>query len=86
MKTAVEATGGMVVQTDTFQNPVFKESLRRVFAHPHEEGFLGTSSNAMLEVGCSSGLMLQPQLRCCSQHVMAITSGTLANCLKDVTN
>ena len=50
MKPAVEATGGMVVQTDTFLNPVFKESFKRVFAPETEEGYLAVASNATFEV------------------------------------
>ncbi len=50
MKEAVQLSGGMVVQTDTFTNVVFKESLKRVFAKDGEDGFLGTSSNATFEV------------------------------------
>lgn len=53
MKTAVEATGGVTIQTDTFANPVFKDSLRRMFTPPGEEGHLGLHSNATLEVHCS---------------------------------
>lgn len=53
MKTAVEATGGITIQTDTFTNPVFKDSLRRMFIPPGEEGHLGMHSNATLEVHCS---------------------------------
>jgi protein transport protein SEC23 len=49
MKPAVEQTGGMVVQTDTFHNPVFKESFKRVFAPPGED-HLGLASNATIEV------------------------------------
>jgi hypothetical protein len=50
MKELVQLTGGMVVQIDTFANVVFKESLKRVFAKEGEEGFLGSSSCATLEV------------------------------------
>ena len=53
MKTAVEATGGISIQTDTFANPVFKDSLKRMFAPPGEEGHLGLHSNAVLEVHAS---------------------------------
>jgi len=53
MKTAVEATGGVTIQTDTFANPVFKDSLRRMFTPSGEEGHLGMHSNATLEVHCS---------------------------------
>ncbi|KAK9814088.1 hypothetical protein WJX72_000474 [[Myrmecia] bisecta] len=50
MKRAVEHTGGMVVQTDSFHNSVFKDSFKRVFAKPTEEGHLGIASNATFEV------------------------------------
>ena len=49
MKPVVEATGGMVVQTDTFLNPVFKESFKRVFAGEAEDGYLAVASNATFE-------------------------------------
>ena len=47
---AVEHTGGMSVQSDTFHNPVFKDSFKRVFAAPGEEGHMGIASCATLEV------------------------------------
>jgi hypothetical protein len=50
MKDMVQLTGGQVVQIDTFTNVVFKESLKRMFAKEGEEGFLGMSSHATLEV------------------------------------
>jgi protein transport protein SEC23 len=50
MKTAIEATGGMVVQTDSFHNPVFRDSLARVFAKPGEPSHMGMASNAIFEV------------------------------------
>jgi len=53
MKVPVEATGGLVVQTDTFHNPVFKESMKRVFARPDEPHHLGLASNATFEVSGS---------------------------------
>ncbi|MCI23732.1 protein transport protein SEC23-like, partial [Trifolium medium] len=31
LKTAVERTGGLVVLTESFGHPVFKDSLKRVF-------------------------------------------------------
>ena len=52
MKMAIEATGGMVVQTDTFHNPVFRDSLARIFARPGEAGHMGIASNATFEVRC----------------------------------
>lgn len=56
MKPAIQATGGLVVQTDTFRNPVFKDSLSRVFAKEGQPGFSGRCSCATLDVQCSSGL------------------------------
>jgi protein transport protein SEC23 len=52
MKACIEHTGGYVVQTDTFTNPIFKDSLRRMFTPAGEEGHLGLSSNATFEVHC----------------------------------
>lgn len=50
MKDCVLTTGGMSVQTDTFHNVVFKDSLKRLFTKPEEEGFVGLCSNASFEV------------------------------------
>ena len=50
MKMAVEHTGGMTVQTDTFTNPVFRDSFKRVFAKPGEDGHMAIASNATFEV------------------------------------
>lgn len=50
MKDVILASGGMAVQTDTFHNPVFKDSLKRLFAKDGEEGFVGLSSNCTFEV------------------------------------
>ncbi len=51
MQTAVEQTGGLLVQASTFNAQAFKESFRRIFAPPTEEGHLGMNSNAQFEVG-----------------------------------
>ena len=51
MKNAVDRSGGLLVQTDTFLNAVFRESFKRIFAQPGEAGYLHTASNAVLEVG-----------------------------------
>lgn len=56
MKPAIQASGGLVVQTDTFWNPVFKDSLSRVFAKEGASGFCGRSSCGTLDVCCSRGL------------------------------
>jgi protein transport protein SEC23 len=53
MKACIEHTGGYVVQTDTFTNPIFKDSLRRMFTPAGEDGHLGLSSNATFEVHVS---------------------------------
>ena len=50
MREIVSLTGGLVVQADTFHNPVFKDSLKRLFLKEGEEGFIGLTSNASLEV------------------------------------
>ena len=46
MKELVERTGGMVVQTDSFTNPIFKESLKRMFDGTATD----ISSNGIFEV------------------------------------
>ena len=51
MKNAVDRSGGLLVQTDTYLNAVFRESFKRIFAQPGEAGYLHTASNAVLEVG-----------------------------------
>ena len=50
MQTAVEQTGGLLVQASTFHAQAFKESFRRIFAPASEEGHLGMNSNAQFEV------------------------------------
>ena len=56
MKTAVEATGGISIQTDTFTNPVFKQSLKRMFIPPGEPEHLPMHSNATMETFCSKDI------------------------------
>jgi protein transport protein SEC23 len=56
MKTAVEATGGISIQTDTFTNPVFKQSLKRMFIPPGEAEHLPMHSNATMETFCSKDI------------------------------
>ncbi|KAK9905677.1 hypothetical protein WJX75_004485 [Coccomyxa subellipsoidea] len=56
MKPVVDMSGGMVVQTDTFLNPVFKESFKRVFVPPGAPGSLDIASNATFEVIPSRGV------------------------------
>ena len=51
MKPAIERTGGVAVQADTFANPVFRESLKRLLAPPSDAAaHLGTAAAATLEV------------------------------------
>jgi protein transport protein SEC23 len=51
MKPAIERTGGVAVQADTFANPVFRESLKRLLAPPSDTAaHLGTAAAATLEV------------------------------------
>jgi protein transport protein SEC23 len=59
MKPAVQCTGGLVVQTDTFCNPMFKDSLTRVFAGQEDEGYTGRCSCATLDVFTSRDIKLQ---------------------------
>mmetsp|Transcript_470 Transcript_470/g.1093 ORF Transcript_470/g.1093 Transcript_470/m.1093 type:complete len:758 (-) Transcript_470:1-2274(-) len=66
MKPAVERTGGLVVQTDTFSNSVFRESFKRMFAKPGDPGFLGMTSNATFEVLCSRDVKIAGLLGCAS--------------------
>ena len=40
-----------MVQADTYHNPIFRESLKRMFLKEGEEGFIGITSNATMEVG-----------------------------------
>lgn len=66
MKPAVQATGGLVVQTDTFRNPVFRDSLARVFAAPDGEGFFGRCACATMDIFCSRDIKLQVRAACAS--------------------
>lgn len=50
MKEMIQLTGGQCVLTDSYTNPVFKDSLKRLFSTEADEGFLGTSSHATLDV------------------------------------
>ena len=56
MKTAVEASGGTVIQTDSYKNPVFKQSLKRMFIPPGEAEHLSMHSNATMETFCSKDI------------------------------
>jgi hypothetical protein len=69
-KEMVQLTGGQCVLIDTFHNVVFKDSLKRMFAKEGEEGFLGMSSHATLEVLPSRDIKVGPLL---SSGVYGIT-------------
>jgi protein transport protein SEC23 len=56
MKPAIQASGGLAVQTDTFRNPVFKDSLMRVFSKVNDAGFVGRCSCGVLEVHVSRNI------------------------------
>ena len=58
MKPAVQATGGLAVQTDTFRNPVFKDSLTRIFAKPQDIGFSRRCSCGTIEVHVSRDIKI----------------------------
>eukprot|EP01023_Acetabularia_acetabulum_P064273 TRINITY_DN8262_c0_g1_i4.p1 TRINITY_DN8262_c0_g1~~TRINITY_DN8262_c0_g1_i4.p1 ORF type:complete len:470 (+),score=73.99 TRINITY_DN8262_c0_g1_i4:292-1701(+) len=62
MKGVVECTGGRIIMADTFRNPVFKESLKRMFLQPNMEGFLGTGNCGQLEVIPSRDIKIQGML------------------------
>jgi protein transport protein SEC23 len=64
MKEMTQLTGGECVQIDSFTNVVFKDSLKRMFAKEDEEGFLGMSSHATLEVLPSRDI----KVRACIPH------------------
>lgn len=59
MKPLVQATGGLLVLTDTFRNPVFKASLARAFAAEGDPGFLGTCTCGTLQVHVSRDIKVQ---------------------------
>jgi protein transport protein SEC23 len=66
-KEMVQLTGGQCVLIDTFHNVVFKDSLKRMFAGEGEEGFLGMSSHATLEVLPSRDIKVG--LACCFRYM-----------------
>ena len=73
MKPVVDMTGGMVVQTDTFHNPVFKESLKRVFVPPGTQGSLEVASNATFEV--SEATLLAAIVLCMAIYLLCAGKG-----------
>ena len=50
MKNVVELSGGLVIQTDSFGNSVFKESFRNLLSGPEESRSVSLASNAIFEV------------------------------------
>ncbi|KAG2499921.1 hypothetical protein HYH03_002208 [Edaphochlamys debaryana] len=67
MKDVVLCSGGLTVQTDTYHNVVFRDSLKRLFARDGEEGFLGLSSNATFEVIPSRDIKVAGLLGCAAR-------------------
>lgn len=59
MKSCCENTGGSLVLTDTFDNPIYKESVKRYFKTSEKDESLLMGFNATLEVQCS------PELKIC---------------------
>jgi len=57
MKSCCENTGGVLVLTDTFENQIYQESLKRFFARIGDN--LSMAFNATLEVQCS------PEIKIC---------------------
>jgi len=58
MKSCCENTGGCLVLTDTFENPIYRESLKRFFKTGADD-CLQMAFNATLEVQCS------PEIKIC---------------------
>ncbi|KDD74127.1 hypothetical protein H632_c1547p0, partial [Helicosporidium sp. ATCC 50920] len=56
MRNAVELSGGLSVQCDSFSNPQFRDSLRRAVTPAGEDGGLGLAAHATLEVRCSKDI------------------------------
>ena len=50
MKNVVELSGGLVIQTDSFGNSVFKDSFRNLLSGPEESRSVSLASNAIFEV------------------------------------
>ena len=75
MKPVVDMTGGVVVQTDTFHNPVFKESLKRMLVAPGPGvNSLEMASNATFEVRpytlSPAGLLALEDCECCASNLL----------------
>ncbi|XP_059632086.1 protein transport protein SEC23 E-like [Cornus florida] len=57
MKVAIEKTGGLVVQAESFGHSVFKDSFKRIFEDGDQS--LGLSFNGTLEINCSKDIKIQ---------------------------
>ncbi|THF97104.1 hypothetical protein TEA_001915 [Camellia sinensis var. sinensis] len=57
MKVVIERTGGLVVLSESFGHPVFKDSFKRVFEDGEQS--LGLSFNGTLEINCSKDIKIQ---------------------------
>ncbi|KAB1213494.1 Protein transport protein SEC23 [Morella rubra] len=57
MKVAVEKSGGLVVQAESFGHSVFKDSFKRVFEEGEQS--LGLCFNGTLEINCSKDIKIQ---------------------------
>ncbi|CAM6023763.1 unnamed protein product [Sphagnum balticum] len=64
MKVAIERTGVLVVLSESFGHPVFKESLKRVFESG--EHALDLSFNGIFEVNCSKEVKIQGAIGPCA--------------------
>ncbi|KAI3794896.1 hypothetical protein L1987_37537 [Smallanthus sonchifolius] len=57
MKVLIKRTGGLVVLSESFGHPVFKDSFKRVFRTGEE--YLGLSYNGILEINCSKDIKIK---------------------------
>ena len=82
MQTAVEQTGGLLVQASTFHAQAFKESFRRIFAPASEEGHLGMNSNAHFEVRLPLALHTRTTLAVdVAVHIAVKPKAALTDCV-----
>lgn len=59
MKPCFEQTGGFYVMTDSFENPVFKESFKKFFEVDEESGELKMGFLSKITVNCSKEVKVQ---------------------------
>ncbi|XP_010269071.1 PREDICTED: protein transport protein SEC23-like [Nelumbo nucifera] len=57
MKVAIERTGGLIVLSESFGHPVFRDSFKRIFEDGEEA--LGLCFNGTLEINCSKDIKIQ---------------------------